>query len=369
MSLLDRLMPLIRRLDPERAHEATLRTLELGLVRPWPGRADPILASRVWGRDFANPVGLAAGFDKDARVPGAMLRLGFGFVEIGSVTPRPQPGNPRPRLFRLEEDRAVINRFGFNSEGLERVRQRLAARQAHGGIVGVNLGKNRDTADAAADYEAGAAALAPYAAYLVINVSSPNTAGLRGLQRRSDLAALVDRVREARDRAVPSRPPPLLVKIAPDLGPEERAELAAAALDSAVDGLVVSNTTVARPPELRSPQAPEPGGLSGWPLMAPSTELLREMRRLTHGRIVLVGVGGIASGADAYAKIRAGASLVQLYTGLVYGGPGLVRRIKAELAVALRRDGFAKLQEAVGADVRLGGPGPRERHGGERTAG
>jgi dihydroorotate dehydrogenase len=355
MSVFDALMPLMRLLDPERAHDATLRALELGLVPAWRRRDDQILGCRVWGRDFPNPVGLAAGFDKDGRVADAMLRLGFGFVEIGSVTPRPQPGNPIPRLFRLPEDGAVINRFGFNSQGIEAARARLAARWGRGGIVGANLGKNRDAADAAADYAAGAAALAPMADYLVVNVSSPNTPGLRNLQRRSEVSALIERVREARDRAVPANPPPLLVKIAPDLTQEERADLAAVALETAVDGLVISNTTVARPPELRSPHAPEVGGLSGRPLFQPSTELLREMYELTGGRVVLVGVGGISSGADAYAKIRAGASLVQLYTALIYGGPGLVRRITTELAACLRRDGFPNVAAAVGADRQKAG--------------
>jgi dihydroorotate dehydrogenase len=348
VSVVDVLMPVLRRLDPERAHDLTLRALELGVVPAWRRRDPPILATRVWGRDFPNPIGLAAGFDKDARVPDAMLRLGFGFVEVGSVTPRPQPGNPLPRLFRLTEDEAVINRFGFNSQGIDAVRARLVARQGRGGIVGVNLGKNRDAADAAADYAAGAAALAAFADYLVVNVSSPNTPGLRNLQRRSAVCGLIERVRIARDRAAPANPPPLLVKIAPDLTPDERADLAAVAVETGIDGLVISNTTVARPPELRSAHAHEPGGLSGRPLFAPSTDLLREMFELTGGRVTLIGVGGVSSGADAYEKIRAGASLVQLYSGLVYGGPGLARRIAGELAQCLRRDGFADVASAMG---------------------
>jgi dihydroorotate dehydrogenase len=352
MSLADALMPLVRLLPPERAHDATLRALELGQAVLRRHRDDPILAVRLWGRDFPNPVGLAAGFDKDARVPDAMLRLGFGFVEIGSVTPRPQPGNPQPRLFRLPEDGAVINRFGFNSEGVEAARARLARRRGRPGILGANLGKNRDATDATADYVAGVRALAPLADYIVVNVSSPNTPGLRDLQRRSEVTALIERIRDARDAAVPANPPPLVVKIAPDLSQEERADLAAVALETRLDGLIVSNTTVARPPELRSEHAHEPGGLSGRPLFAPSTELLAEIYRMTEDRVPLIGVGGVASGRDAYLKVRAGASLVQLYTGLIYGGPGLVRRIKAELAACLRRDGFRSVAEAVGIDAR-----------------
>jgi dihydroorotate dehydrogenase len=341
---------LFRLLPPETAHEATLRLLEAGLGPR--GRADdPILATRLWGLDFPNPIGLAAGFDKDARVPDAMLRLGFGFVEVGSVTPRPQEGNPRPRLFRLAADRAVINRMGFNNRGLAEARGRLAARSGRRGLVGANIGKNRDAADPFADYELGVATLGPLAQFIVVNVSSPNTPGLRDLQKKKAVEELVERLLAARARATPQRPPPLLVKIAPDLAPEERADLAEVALTSGLDGLIISNTTTARPPELRSRHAPEPGGLSGAPLFQPSTELLVEMRRLTRGRVPLIGVGGVASGADAYAKIQAGASLVELYTALVYEGPGLVRRIKAELAALLRRDGFANVAAAVGSGI------------------
>jgi dihydroorotate dehydrogenase len=343
------ILPLLRRLPPETAHDLSLRALRLGLVLPRHHGSDPILKTRVWSLDFANPIGLAAGYDKDAKVPDALLGLGFGFVEIGSVTPLPQPGNPKPRLFRLGRDGAIINRFGFNSEGLEAVAARLAARSGRGGIVGANLGKNRDAADAEADYERGVRRLAPLAQYLVINVSSPNTPGLRDLQRRSAVTALVRRLLAARDEVVPHNPPPLLLKIAPDLTEEERTDLAAVALTSGIDGLVISNTTVSRPQGLRGAAAHEPGGLSGKPLFGPSTALLAEMYRLTSGKVPLVGVGGVANGADAYAKIRAGASLVQLYTALIYRGPDLVGRIKADLAVRLRRDGFASVADAVGA--------------------
>ena len=342
--------PLMRRLDAEAAHALTVRALKSGLVPGQPGDHDQILASRLWSRLFPNPLGLAAGFDKNAEVADAMLGQGFGFVEIGSVTPLPQPGNPRPRMFRLREDAAVINRMGFNNQGLAAVAGRLAARRRRG-VVGANLGKNKDTEDAAADYEKGVAALAAHADYLVVNVSSPNTPGLRALQGRDQLDALVGRVRAALDAQ--ADPPPLLLKIAPDLTDEDKADIAAIAVDGRLDGLIVSNTTVSRPPGLASPHRDQTGGLSGKPLFALSTAVLRQMYALTGGRIPLIGVGGIANGADAYAKIRAGASLVQLYSAMVYEGPGLVTRIKHELGTLLRADGFANVAEAVGADHRV----------------
>jgi dihydroorotate dehydrogenase len=346
MSLSSLAMRALRCLDAEDAHRAAI--LALTVARPLlrAGRDDPILATRLWGLDLPNPVGLAAGFDKDAQAPDALLGLGFGSVEIGSVTPRPQPGNPRPRVFRLPEDGAVINRYGFNSEGVDAVAARLAGR-ARRGVVGVNLGKNKDSLDAAADYAAGAAALARFADYLVINVSSPNTPGLRALQDRAALDALVARVQAA----LPGDPPPLLVKIAPDMAAEDLADIAAVARTRRLAGIIVSNTTIARPPDLRGAARGEAGGLSGRPLFAPSTAVLRDMRRLTGGTIALIGAGGVATGDDAYAKIRAGASMVQLYTALVYEGPGLVARIKRELAALLRRDGFDSVAAAVGVDV------------------
>jgi len=313
----------------------------------------------VWGLDFANPVGLAAGYDKNAEVIGPMLRMGFGFVEAGSVTPRPQPGNPRPRLFRLPAQGAVLNRMGFNNEGLEVFARRLEDRRgtpsAPPGVVGANLGKNKDTAEAADDYVLGVRRLAPLADYLVVNVSSPNTPGLRALQGRAPLETLLRRVLEARDAGTADRPPrrpPVLLKIAPDLTDEDKADIAAVALDTGIDGLVVSNTTIARPNGIPDRFRDEAGGLSGRPLFAASTALLGEMHRLTEGRLPIVGVGGIASAADAYAKIRAGASLVQLYSALVYGGPGLLWAIKSGLADLLRRDGFSRVADAVGAGHR-----------------
>jgi len=354
------LRPLLFRCDAEQAHRLAVRALASGLLPACRGTDDPVLAVTAFGHQFANPIGMAAGFDKNAEAVDGLLGLGFGFVEIGTVTPRPQAGNPKPRLFRLPADRAVINRLGFNSAGMAPVAERLAERRrAPGkapGIVGINIGKNRDSTDAAADYAAVTRALRAYADYLVINVSSPNTPGLRALQGRDELLALVGAVRGALADVAGANGPgclpvPLLVKIAPDLSPDERADVAAAALAAPIDGLIVSNTTVSRPDTLADPNRAETGGLSGRPLFALSTAVLRDMRRLTRGRIPLIGVGGVASGADAYAKIRAGASLVQIYSALVYEGPALVGRIKRELADLLRRDGFATVADAVGQDA------------------
>jgi len=349
-SLYRLIRPALRRLPPEAAHELALRALEFGASRFLGSSAaqdpDPlILAQRLWGLDFPNPLGLAAGYDKDARVPDAMRLLGFGFVEVGTVTPRPQTGNPKPRVFRLQQDRAIINRLGFNSGGLDAVVGHLSRRR-RSGIVGVNLGKNRDTGDAVADYAEGIRRAARVADYLAVNVSSPNTPGLRDLQQRAVLASLLSRLMNVREET--GCRVPLLVKVAPDLTPEEREDIAQVALETGIDGLIVSNTTVHRPSGLASRHAHEAGGLSGRPLFAPSTALLAEMHRLTQGRLPLIGVGGIASAADAYAKIRAGASLVQLYTALVFAGPDLVSRIKRELASLLKSDGFGSIAEAVG---------------------
>ncbi len=343
--------PLLRALPPETAHRLTVAGLAAGLGGSARASDSPILAQRLWGLDFPNPIGIAAGFDKDARASDALLRLGFGFVEVGTVTPRPQPGNAKPRVFRLGVDGALINRMGFNSGGLDGLIARLGRRRRHLGIVGINVGKNRDSADAVADYAEGVGRAAALADYLVVNVSSPNTPGLRDLQARAALEELLGGVLAAREAS--GARPPLLVKIAPDLTPEEAADIAAVALAAGIDGIVVSNTTVARPPGLRGPAARELGGLSGRPLFAPSTVLLADIYRLTEGRLPLIGVGGVASAADAYAKIRAGASLVQLYTALVFAGPALLGRIKTGLADLLRRDGFDSVAAAVGADASL----------------
>jgi dihydroorotate dehydrogenase len=347
-ALFDAIVPLLRLLPPETAHRLSIRALKAGFAPRQRADDPPSLAVTLWGRRFRNPIGLAAGFDKNAEVPDRMARFGLGFVECGTLTPRPQAGNPSPRLFRLTEDRALINRLGFNNAGLAAAVARLQRRRKSDVLVGANIGKNRDTADDITDYVQGVIALAPLVDYIVVNVSSPNTPGLRALQRKSAVTALIERLMAARASVKPDNPPPLLLKIAPDLSSEDRVDLAQAALATKVDGLVIANTTVARPASLQSPQAHEPGGLSGVPLFMPSTALLADMYRLTGGKLPLIGVGGVSSGADAYEKIRAGASLVQLYTALVYEGPGLVQRIKRELAALLARDGFASLADAVG---------------------
>jgi dihydroorotate dehydrogenase len=337
-------------LDAERAHRFALWGLRSGIAARL--FADPfddaILETRIWSRRFRNPIGFAAGFDKDAEAVDPAFALGFGFVEVGGVTPRPQPGNPRPRLFRLPEDRAIINRLGFNSNGVEAVARRLSARRHGYGIVGLNLAKNKDSADAAADFAETTRVAAALVDFLVINVSSPNTPGLRSLQSVEPLVRIVRAVRAARDEA--NGKSAVLIKIAPDLPVADVAEICRVAEAERLDGLVVSNTTVARPASLRSRHAGESGGLSGRPLFAMSTQLLREVYALTDGRIPIIGVGGIATGADAYAKIRAGASLVQLYSAMVYEGPAIVGRIARELAGLLRRDGYSAVSDAVGAD-------------------
>lgn len=349
--------PLLRFISPERAHGLAIKALRKGIAPVLAGPDDPVLASRVWGIDFPNPIGLAAGFDKDAEVVDQMLRLGFGFVEAGTVTPRPQPGNPKPRLFRLDEDEGVINRFGFNSQGLAPFVYRLGKRRAAGGgrngIVGANVGKNKESEDAIEDYAAGVAATCRLADYIVCNISSPNTPGLRSLQARSEMSALLTQALAVRDASIPdpAARPPLLVKVAPDLDDAGLADVAEVALATGVDGLIMGNTTLSRPASLRSGRRSEAGGLSGKPLMALSTERLARLAGMVEGRLPLIGAGGVASGADAYAKIRAGACLVQLYSALVFHGPGLVNRIKADLAARLRADGFRALSDAVGADV------------------
>lgn len=358
--------PLARLLPAETAHRWTIAALKRGYGPVQTTPDDAILATEVWGRRFANPIGLAAGFDKDAEVMDAALALGFGLTEVGTVTPLPQPGNPKPRVFRLPADRAVINRYGFNSQGAAAVAAHMMARfeakragsaSIRPGLVGINIGRNKTSQDALEDYARGAARFARLCDYLVVNVSSPNTPGLRALQSRDELSALVRAVRAALDGAIAvddrvgSPAPALLVKIAPDLAESDLVDIAEIAMNGGmIDGLIVSNTTIERPESLKSARRSEAGGLSGRPLFARSTELLRNLRTLTHGQVPMVGVGGVSSGRDAYAKIRAGASLVQLYTALVYEGPGLVGRIKADLAAMLRADGFASVADAVGVD-------------------
>jgi dihydroorotate dehydrogenase len=344
--------PLLSRLDPEAAHGLAIFALKHGLVPSAKPIDDFRLRQTLWGLDFANPVGLAAGFDKNAEVVQAMLGQGFGFVEVGTVTPKPQTGNPRPRLFRLTGDGAVINRMGFNGAGLNVFRRNLEGVKTRPGPIGVNLGKNAASVDVGADYTAGVRALAGLADYLVINVSSPNTPGLRALQNRDQLSELLDAARAELRAVAPSDPPPMLLKVAPDLTDDDKRDIAEVALEQNLDGLIATNTTIGRPAGLTDPNRDEKGGLSGRPLFDPSTRVLADFYRLTEGRLPLIGVGGIASGADAYAKIRAGASLVQMYTALVFEGPALVRRINRELADRLAGDGFAHITEAIGADHR-----------------
>ena len=330
--------------DPEDAHGLAIRALQAGLG-PRAGRDDPILATEVAGLALPNPIGLAPGFDKNAQVFGPMLRAGFGSVECGTVTPQPQAGNPRPRLFRLTEDKAVINRMGFNNEGLEVFAARLKARGP--GVVGANIGANKESDDRIGDYVVCLQRLWGLASYFTINISSPNTPGLRALQTRAALQELLGRLAEARDALPREALVPMFLKVAPDLDDDEVEAIVETVAANGLSGIIVSNTTISRP-ALASKFREEAGGLSGAPLKTLSTERLRTFADAASGRLALIGAGGIASGADAYAKIRAGASAVQLYSSLVYEGPGLVSRIKRELAACLRQDGFANVKEAVG---------------------
>ena len=335
----------LRSHDPEDAHGWAIRGLKLGLG-PVGSADDPILAGSLAGLPIPNVVGLAPGFDKDAEVFGPMLRAGFGFVECGTVTPRPQAGNPRPRLFRLSEDRAVINRMGFNNQGLEAFAERLARRGP--GVVGANIGANKESEDRIADYVTGLRRLWGLASYFTINISSPNTPGLRALQTKQALEELLGRLAEVRDGLPAVERVPMFLKVAPDLEAGEAETIVETSLAHGLAGIMVSNTTVSRPP-LKSRARYEAGGLSGAPLTALSTRVLGEFAQASAGRLALVGVGGIGSGAEAYAKIRAGASAVQLYSALVFEGPGLVTRIKRELAARLRADGFTSVSQAIGA--------------------
>ena len=328
--------------DAERAHR-----LAIAGLRALPGKPAPSggpLETEVAGLTFPNPLGMAAGFDKDGEVPDALLGLGFGFVEVGSITPRPQAGNPRPRLFRLAEDRAVINRMGFNNGGAVAAVTRLAARERRG-VLGINMGANKDSADRIADYAQMTRVMAPLASYLAVNISSPNTPGLRALQDEGALTALLDAVLEARG----SEGPAVFLKVAPDLEPSDVDAIARIAIDKKLGALIVSNTTISRP-ALRSRHAGESGGLSGAPLKDLALARLRDFRRATGGALPLVGVGGIGSAEDAWQRIRAGASLVQLYSAMVYEGPGIARRIVRGLEDLMRRDGFASVAEAVGSE-------------------
>nr|WP_256515468.1 quinone-dependent dihydroorotate dehydrogenase [Alsobacter ponti] len=329
-------MPVLRRFDAETAHGMTIAALRV-MPPVEPAKSPRELAVRAFGLDFPNPVGMAAGFDKNAEVPDALLALGFGFAEVGTLTPLAQPGNPKPRMFRLPEDEGVINRLGFNNEGHAAALRRLRERTGRGGVVGVNIGANKDTADRAADYVKGVEVFAELASYFTVNVSSPNTPGLRDLQHEAALDDLLARVIAARDAARVRRP--VLLKIAPDLTLGDLDGVVAVARRRGVDGLIVSNTTISRPPTLRDPARAEQGGLSGKPLFALATRMLAETFVRVEGAFPLVGVGGIHSAESALAKIEAGATLIQLYSAMVYRGPALVDEIKAGLGAAARREG------------------------------
>ncbi|XP_056268981.1 dihydroorotate dehydrogenase (quinone), mitochondrial [Pseudoliparis swirei] len=356
----NQLMPLLQRIvGAETAHVLAVKVIGLGLV-PLNRYQDPAsLEVNVLGIKFRNPIGIAAGFDKHAEAVDGLYKVGFGFVEVGSITPKPQEGNPKPRVFRLSSDHAIINRYGFNSCGLAEAQQRLEARRdaqqqrSEAGLpLGINLGKNKLSQDAGADYLEGLRALGPLADYLVVNISSPNTPGLRDLQGKAELRQLLHTVLKERNALQGERKLPVLVKIAPDLTSQDKQDIADVVTELGVDGLMVSNTTVSRPETLQDSNKSEVGGLSGQPLKDLSTSTVREMYHLTKGKVLIVGIGGVASGQDALDKIRAGASLVQLYTALTYQGPPVVTKIKRELEQLLKEQGFSSVSEAVGADHR-----------------
>ena len=355
--MIDRLyglmQPLAFALDPERAHEAVLRALELGLTPRGAAFKDPRLAVDAFGLRFPNPIGLAAGFDKDARVPDAMLGFGFGHVEIGSVTPLPQAGNPRPRLFRLPGDRAVINRMGFNSAGHAAAAVRLSARKGRGGILGVNLGANKLSADKAADFTSGIERLGEYASYVTINISSPNTPGLRDLQLPEALSRLIEQMLAARGRLTTrcGAKPPLVVKLAPEIAEDDLPEIIARLARGGIEGIAIGNTTLARDGLTETALARETGGLSGQPLFRRSNRMLARVFQLAGTKLPLIGIGGIDSGPSAAAKIAAGASLLQLYTGLIYEGPSLPERINRHLASELDRRGLSSLSALRGLEA------------------
>lgn len=343
--------PLFRFVEPERAHGLGVAALKTGLVPVRPVR-DPRLAVSVLGLRFPNPLGMAAGFDKNAEVADPLLKIGFGFAEVGTVTPKPQPGNPRPRMFRLPEDRAVINRLGFNNEGHAAALARLSARRGRPGVVGVNVGANKDAVDRTQDYVDGIRTFAAVASYFTINVSSPNTPGLRDLQARDALGELLERTLDARDAMGQAQGDrvPVLLKIAPDLTPEGLVDVVDVALERGVDGLVISNTTLARD-GLTAAAAAEGGGMSGAPLFHRSTAFLARARLLAGPDLPIVGVGGVLTGDDLWEKLRAGADLVQLYTGFVFGGPGTAPRILRELLTRMDREGVADLRQVTGSGV------------------
>lgn len=351
------LMPIVQHIDPEKAHVCGVRLASWGMLPRDRSPPEKLLETVVFGRFFSNPVGLAAGFDKHGECIDGMFKVGFGFVEIGSITPLPQSGNEKPRVFRLTEDQAIINRYGFNSIGHDAVILRLQERNKNlstesDNVLGINLGKNKTSSDAVQDYVKGVQKFGKFADYLTINISSPNTPGLRSLQGKKELSLLIEKVKEARD-GLPGNKPPILVKIDADSTPKTKEDIAKVVTTDPckVDGLIVCNTTISRPDTLQSEHKHERGGLSGRPLRELSTQAIHDMYKLTEGQIPIIGVGGIANGRDAYDKIRAGASLVQVYSAIAYEGPPIVKKIKRELAELLRKDGLSSVSEAVGLDV------------------
>lgn len=346
--------PLVFKLDPEQAHEVTLKALKSGALPPTPSIADPALEVKLWGLKFPNPVGLSAGFDKRAEVIGPAFKMGFGFVEAGTVTPKPQEGNPRPRVFRDPTTESVINRMGFPNGGVNLFKNNLEQFLSRGprspGVVGINIGMNKSQVEPAKDYTLLIKMLGPMADYITINISSPNTPGLRDLQKREPLLELLGAVLDERKKSCGDHPPPLLLKLAPDLDEAQQEELAKAVLEAGIDGVILGNTTLARPDILPKNFAAEKGGLSGRLLTARSTEIIRNFYKLMNGKLPIIGVGGISNGSDAYEKIKAGASLVQLYTSLVFKGPAVANSINHELLMLLKKDGYTTISQAVGAD-------------------
>lgn len=347
--------PLFHAMDPETAHTVSICAMKNGICPYLPANDDARLKVTLWDRQFPNPVGLAAGFDKNAEVIGPMLNIGFGFVEVGTVTPKPQEGNPRPRIFRDPPHEAVINRMGFPNKGLDvfkkNIEKFLEQKPRPTGLVGINIGMNKDQKDPAKDYCKLLRNLGSYGDYFTINISSPNTPGLRNLQQREHLMELMTQVKEVRSKSCDKTfPPPLLVKLAPDLDNAQQEELAQTALDAGIDGLILTNTTLERPDFLLEKFRSEIGGLSGKPLTQKSTEIIRNFYKLTKGKIPIIGVGGISNGKDAYEKIKAGASLVQLYSALVYHGPEVINQINDELLSLIERDGFKSIKDVIGTD-------------------
>jgi len=346
--------PLLFRLDAEKAHHMTLKLMKTGAFPSCRGVDDPALAVDLFGLKFPNPVGLAAGFDKNAEVIGPALKLGFGFVEAGTVTPKPQHGNPKPRIFRDPANDAVINRMGFPNGGMKGFKDNLERFLGHKsrskGIVGLNIGMNKSQTEPTKDYCVLIKILAPLADYITINISSPNTPGLRDLQKREPLTELLNAVKEEREKSCGAHPPALLLKLAPDLDEAQCEELAQTVMDCEIDGLILANTTLDRPDYLPEAFRGEKGGLSGAPVRDKSTAIISRFHHLTGGTMPIIGVGGISNGRDAYEKIKAGASLVQLYSGLVFQGPTVAHSINQELLQLLNKDGFASVQDAVGAD-------------------